>query len=213
VDEHDQITRPRIDPSNTPFTETEAFRRYGASDDPDPDSPEALYTKAVIQEQGFDGLPHVVTRRELDRYVAAGEVELYRGVTEARFAEQWRSGDFFVGREGVFDGMYAAAGPSALAVARHYAAHGDGTVIRMSLKAGARVVDGDEFEDRVAAEWQHALRPGRIPSDALRVLYYSLSCYATYVGYDAVHVIEFPEVDQYIVLNRTALRVQKENIR
>jgi hypothetical protein len=213
MDDQEQIARPRIDPATTPFTETFAYRRYGSNTDPEPGALEALYTKAIIQEQGFDGLPHAVTRHELDHYVAAGEVELFRGVTEARFAEQLRSGDFFVGRGGVFDGMYAAAGPSALAVARHYAAHGDGTVIRMSLKAGARVVDGHEFEDRVAAEWQHALRPGRIPSDALRVLYYSLSCSATYLGYDAVHVIEFPEVDQYIVLNRTALRVQKENIR
>jgi hypothetical protein len=90
MDGHDRIAQPRIDSSRTPFTETRAFRRYGVTTDPDVNSREALYTKAVIQEQGFDGLPHIVTRRELDRFIAAGEVELYRGVTERRFADQLR---------------------------------------------------------------------------------------------------------------------------
>src|SRR5215212_7542681 len=118
MDDHDRIAPPRIDPTATPFTNTAAFRRYGVIDNPDPSSPEALYTKAVIQEQGFDGPPQAVGSRKLGGYVAVGEVELFRGVTDARFAEQLRIGDFFVGRGGELNGMYAAAGSQTLAIAR-----------------------------------------------------------------------------------------------
>jgi hypothetical protein len=206
MDEHDRIAQPRIDPSITPFAETEAFRRYGLRDDPDPASPEPLYLKAIIQEQGFDGPPHVVTRRKLDRYVAAGEVELFRGVADARFTDQMRAGDFFVGRGGEIDGAYAAAGPHALEVARGYAR--GGVVIRMTLKQGARVRSWRELEALEAAE----LREHSMPSDLIRVLYNDFGRLAAYLGYDAVHIVDFPEVDNYVVLNRTALRVQQENM-
>ena len=210
MDEHDRIARPRIDPATTPFTETDAFRRYGVSDDPDPDSREALYTKAVIQEQGFDGLPQIVTRRELDRYVAAGEVELFRGVSDARFADELRSGPFFVGRGGEIDGMYAAAGPHALTVARQYSAVGDGTVIRMALKRGARIIAWRDLERQAATELRRA---AAVPPEVAHSLYNDAGRLAAYLGYDAVHVVEFPDIDDYVVFNRTALRVQKENIR
>jgi hypothetical protein len=36
---------------------------------------------------------------------------------------------------------------------------------------------------------------------------------AAYLGYDAVHIVDFPDVDDYAVLNRTALRVQREILR
>jgi hypothetical protein len=209
MDEHDWIAPPRIDPRRTPFTATRAFRRYGLTDDPDPSSPEPLYLKAVIQEQGFDGLPHIVTRRELDRYVAAGETELYRGVTEPRFAEALRVGDFFVGRGGEVDGMYCAAGPHALAVARRYATGGTGVVIRMTLKRGAHVIGWHELERLESIEIDQIMEQ----SGATRILYNDFARFAAYLGYDAVHIVEFPDVDQYVVLNRTALRVQREDIR
>jgi hypothetical protein len=209
MEEHDRIAPPRIDPARTPFTETRAFRRYGVTDDPDPSSPEALYTRAVIQEQGFDGLPHVVGSRELDQYVLGGEVELFRGVTDARFAEQLRSGDFFVGRGGILDGLFAAAGRAALAIAREYAARGDGTVIRMTLKRGARVIDAAVLEAEARAD-SHSVG-GR--AELAYLLYTQLGAYAAYRGFDAVHIVDFPDTDHYVVLNRTALRVQRENQR
>jgi hypothetical protein len=239
MDEHDHIARPRIDPTTTPFLETQAFRRYGLTDDPDPFSPESLYVKAVIQEQGFDGLPHLVSRRELDRYVAGGEVELFRGVSEARFAEQLRTGDFFVGRGWFADGMYTAPGPGGIAIARRYAPPGVGAIVRMSLRRGALVVRGDELErraasarDRVTERLQAERR--RLPSathgreddtavlrraeeydrriEVTRALYNDLARWAAYVGYDAIQVV-VPDFDYIVVLNRTALRIQLEDIR
>jgi len=209
MNDPDWIAPPRIDPSTTPFTETRAFRRYGVTEDPDPDSPEAQYTKRLIREQGFDGLPHVVSQRELDLYVAAGEVELYRGVTDRRFAEQLRTGDFFIGRGGLLDGLFAASGRDALAVAREYGARGDGTVTRMTLKRGARIIDAAELEAEARSDSQSV--GGR--AELTYLLYTELGAYAAYRGFAAVHVVEFPDTDHYVILNRTALRVQRENLR
>ncbi|MGH2585020.1 MAG: hypothetical protein ACRDJE_08905 [Dehalococcoidia bacterium] len=210
MDDNDRIVRPRIDPSRTPFTQTAAFRRYGLTTDPDPDSLEALYTKAVVEEQGFDGPPHVVTRRQLDRYVSSGEIELYRGVTQQGFADQLRCSGFFVGRGGELDGMYAAAGPSALAVARSYAARGDGTVVRMTLRRGARVTSWRDVERQSALEYRTMVP---VPPEVARTLYNDPGRLIAYLGFDAVHVVDFPETDHYMVLNRTALRVQWEDAR
>ncbi|MGH2586406.1 MAG: hypothetical protein ACRDJE_15945 [Dehalococcoidia bacterium] len=212
MDEHDRIAPPRIDPTKTPFTETEAFRRYGFHDDPNPDSPESLYLKAIIEEQAFDQLPYLVTRRELDRYIAAGEVELFRGVTEARFADELRAGAYFVGRGGVFDGMYAASGVDALSIARTYASP-LGAIIRMSLKVGAQVADGRTFEDQVTAALRRAEVEGGQSLAVMRLIYNEVSSFAVYLGYDAIRIVEFPEVDNYAILNRSAIRVQRENIR
>jgi hypothetical protein len=210
MDEHDWIAQPRIDPNRAPFTETIAFRRYGLRDDPAPASPESLYLKAVIQEQGFDGPPHLVTRRELDRYVTTGEAELFRGVSDARFADALRDGEFFVGRGGEMEGMYTATGPYALAVARQYAAVGDGTVVRMSLKRGARVIAWRDLEVLEVVERE---RLTAVPPEIVRTMYNEFGRLAAYLGYDAVRIVEYPDADYYVVLNRTAIRVQKENVR
>jgi hypothetical protein len=217
MDEHDRIARPRIDPTTTPFWETEAFRRYGLTDDPDGDSPEALYTKAVIEEQGFDGPPHIVPRRVLDRYIVAGEVELLRGVSDVRHVEQLRHGAFFVGRGGFADGMYAVAGRSALVIARQYTGAGAGALARMSLKQGARVIDSMVLEERALAALTsirlRATVERDIRNEALLSLYNDYGRYAAYLGYDAIRVEGFDDEVLYVVLNRTALRIQREDMR
>jgi hypothetical protein len=114
VEQHHHIARPRIDPATTPFKDTMAFRRYGPVDDPDFDTPEDLYLKALIEEQGFDGPPHVVPRRLLDASVAAGERELFRGVTAVHYADVFRTGPFFVGRGIYGGGTNTAAAHTAL---------------------------------------------------------------------------------------------------
>ena len=210
MDAHDRIAPPRIDPATTPIWEIGADRRLATVGGPNSESPEADLTKAVIREQGFDGPPHVVSWREMDAYVAAGDVELFRGLADARFAEQLRVGDFFVGRGGEVGGMYTAAGPHALVIARQYAAGGDGTVVRLALKRGARVIAWDDLEQREAVDLS---RLGNVPPAVARVLYNDLGGLAAYLGYDAVHIVDFPDIDYYVVLNRTALRVQKENLR
>jgi hypothetical protein len=228
-----RIAPPRIDLSTTPFTSTAAYRRYGFVPDPDVEAPEDLYLRAIIEEQGFDGLPHVVPRRILDVFVAAGEIELFRGVAQPEHAAEFRSGGFFVGRGVYCGGANTVAGQDALAVARSYA--DGGVILRMSLKTGARVADRDEMTERAFAERDQRLRRAQVdeeqaiaalaervatPADvraqyravreALHAQYDDVGRLAAYLGYDMVHVADR---DFYCILNRTAVRVQIEDIR
>jgi hypothetical protein len=59
------IAKPRIDPARVPFERTSAFGRYGARVAPPPGD-EHANTKALLEQQGFDGLPHVVSEAALD---------------------------------------------------------------------------------------------------------------------------------------------------
>jgi len=231
--ERHSIVQPAIDPDRIPFHETEAFRRFGTRLDPAPDSPEDLYVKALIHEQGFDGLPHVVSRRVLDDYVAAAECELFRGLSAAWQADAFRDGEFFVGRGAYSGGANTVAGANALVIARDYAR--GGVVIRLSLKAHARVADFDELADwsfhereralgEVQRDEQRALleaqartddieavqREYRAVREALYAKHDDIGWLAAYLGCDAIHVAD---EDYYIVLNRTAVRVQQENLR
>ncbi len=214
--------RPRIDPRATPFEQTVAFRRFGGAVDPEPDSPEEVYTKALIEEQGFDGLPHVISREELNRYIAAGEVEVFRGLADARYADAFREGSFFVGRGPSGSGAYTASGRDGLAVARQFASVGDGTILRMVIKSDARIVLLEELESCTFRERERRLidlrewfaHGGRTRYEALvnaaHAEYDDLGRYAAFAGYD---VVSIPDEEWHLIVNRTAVRVQKDNVR
>src|SRR5438093_5949552 len=102
-----------------PFERTATFRRFGRFVQSPPFG-EDRFMKSLIGEQGFEGLPHVVTPAQLDTSVRSGEAELFRGVSAARHAEQLRSGDLFVGQGGRGGGIYAAGGPYAFEQAAAY---------------------------------------------------------------------------------------------
>lgn len=195
------IARPRIDPARVPFQRTVTYRHYGADIDPDRFDPEHLYAKSLIREQGFDGPPYVVSRRQLDAFVEAGERELYRGIAgprAAEYAKQLRTSRMWVGRGGLGGGIFAAIGPDARTHAAEYAQDVGSVLVRMTFKAGARLVE--------LVELQRLLRvqAGRtLPADILQGLL------GGYLGYDGIVDLDEGVV---LVLNRTALRIQREDL-
>ncbi len=76
------------------------------------------FLRELARDQGFDGLPEVVTSKQMDEYVANGERELFRGLdsygmkgkTGENLAEQLRSGDMYVGTGLFGNGIYVAYG-------------------------------------------------------------------------------------------------------
>jgi hypothetical protein len=239
MDSNERITQPSIDVASTPFDQTAAFRRYGSHFDPDPSGPEDQYTSAIIREQGFDGRPQVVSGMELDEYVASGEVEFFRGLagdeqrTAAQYARQFRYGVFFVGRGAYGSGTYAS---ETLDDARAFADGPDGVVVRMTLKRAARIGAGEPLELASRAELRseleqlrsellvardEAIRQGNTEAARLAQVRYdrgvaiaagrlsNLGRYAAYLGYDALY---FERDRYYLILNRTAVRVQREDL-
>ncbi|MGH2353395.1 MAG: hypothetical protein ACRDI2_20065 [Chloroflexota bacterium] len=179
------IARPRIDPARTPFERTQAFRRFGMRIVPAAGE-EHHYAGALIVEQGFDGLPHIVSAQELDAYVRTGEIELFRGISAARYAEQLRSGELYGGQGAYGGGIYAAGGPDGRDHAAEYAQDSGGVLVRMTIKVGARIGDTSELRRQMLRKRRTAeargLR-GRSAWPSIWAMTEDLSVYATYLGY------------------------------
>jgi hypothetical protein len=201
-----------------PVSETGIVRKpYGLDEARnDPKLLEALRTSSTTQsdaataylqaKRGYNGKPDVVSRDALDKHIADGEVELYRGVATKSYANDIRDGQFYVGAGVYGHGMYTASGKEGRTIAEIY---GDtGAVVRMSLKKDAKVID--EVSLRVAG---NAIQ-GKTPQEILSVS--ERGRLAVLLGYDAISVrnslLSINENTFYIVVNRTAVRVQATNV-
>jgi hypothetical protein len=190
---------------------------------------ENLYLKNVLNEQGFNGKPRVVSASEYQKAIDSGATPLYRGVagdtpTQVdEFVGQLLTGDTpYVGRGMFGDGTYFTNTPTtALKFAKEDRVGNPinfGKTIDAALAPEARIID---LED-VQAEFMRTTNMTQAQTD----LYYSYpqdfyedaSMWAATRGYDAIR-IKNPVVnwetqealpDIYtIVLNRTALIVKE----
>jgi hypothetical protein len=119
----------------------------------------------IYRRQGFDGPPRVVSREEMDRLVADGEVvEVWRGVegtaemvsdnsgsrtirtSGAELAERYRTGPYYAGKGARGNGTYTTTDR---ALAENAYSEGGSSLLRIGLATDARVVDWKEFETEV----------------------------------------------------------------
>jgi hypothetical protein len=190
---------------------------------------ENLYLKKVLDEQGFNGKPVVVSPAEYQKAIDSGAVPLYRGVAGDtpkqvdEFVSQLITGETpYVGRGMFGDGTYFTNTPStALKFAKEDRVGNPinfGKTIDAALNPQARIIDLEDIQ----REFQNTSRMTQAQKD----LYYSYpqdfyedaSMWAATRGYDAIR-IKNPVVnwqsgeaipDVYtIVLNRTALIVKE----
>jgi hypothetical protein len=190
---------------------------------------ENLYLKKVLDEQGFNGKPRVVSAAEYQKAVDSGATPLYRGVagdtpTQVdEFVSQLLTGDTpYVGRGMFGDGTYFTdVSTTALKFAKEDRLGNPinfGKTIDAALAPEARIIDLEDLQVQF-------MRTTKM-TPAQKELYYSYpqdfyedaSMWATTRGYDAIR-IKNPVVnwetqealpDVYtIVLNRTALIVKE----
>jgi SPP1 gp7 family putative phage head morphogenesis protein len=190
---------------------------------------ENLYLKKVLDEQGFNGKPRVVSAEEYKKALDSGAMPLHRGVAGDtaeqvdQFVGQLLTGDTpYIGRGLFGDGTYFADSPAtALKFAKEDRVGNPipfGKTVEAALDPRAKIAYLEDIE----AEFQ---RTG-LMTPAQKELYYSYpqdfyesaSMWATANGYDAIR-IKNPVVnwttreqvpDTYtIVLNRTALIIKE----
>jgi SPP1 gp7 family putative phage head morphogenesis protein len=190
---------------------------------------ENLYLKKVLDEQGFNGKPRVVSAEEFKKAVDSGAVPLHRGVAGDtpeqvdQFVAQLLTGDTpYVGRGMFGDGTYFTDKPStALKFAKEDRVGNPiefGRTIEAALDPRAKVA----FLDDIKEEFMNTTRMTQAQKD----FYYSFpqdfyedaSMWAASNGYDAI-LVRNPVVnwqsqealpDLYtIVLNRTALIIKE----
>jgi hypothetical protein len=190
---------------------------------------ENLYLKKVLDEQGFNGKPRVVSAEEYKKALDSGALPLHRGVAGDtaeqvdQFVGQLLTGDTpYIGRGLFGDGTYFADSPAtALKFAKEDRVGNPipfGKTVEAALDPRAKIAYLEDIE----TEFQ---RTG-LMTPAQKELYYSYpqdfyesaSMWATAHGYDAIR-IKNPVVnwttreqvpDTYtIVLNRTALIIKE----
>lgn len=99
------------------------------------------YFRTLATGMGVDTSPRLVADSKLDFFKSVGEVEIFRGVGDERFAREFIEGASNPGR-GVYGSGYYSS--NVRATADSYA--GDaGAVVRMTISNDARVVDWDEM--------------------------------------------------------------------
>ena len=169
--------------------------------------------KAVIRLSGYDAAPQVVaSEAELTG------IKMYRGVhsddftTGKEMAEQFKTGELYVG-EGIFgNGTYFATD---LSLASKYAYGVDGSLgeqgamITGALSSDAKVLEMSQEDDAADMKLMQDLSDN-VPRDifANHVVGRSdPSLLAALNGYDAIHISDAKNGDQYIILNRGAMQV------
>lgn len=181
------------------------------------------FLASLLAAQGFDGLPDLVDDDELDKYVQAGEIEGFRGLSGGTSdgslddgITQFQAGQYYPGTGMYGNGTYVAMGLNAVQSFREasgyssaYTASDGGGVMRMTLKASARVATYTEI--------QQAMRQFARSSDPIeRAAAHDEGWTATLLGFDAIRTTAYGQgnawssMDYVVVLNRTALRVSKK---
>jgi hypothetical protein len=163
------------------------------------------FLRDIAHEQGFDGLPHVVSEAEMDQYIASGEQEVWHGFgSDPAHAEAFMTGDYYAGGG---DGSTGGSGTYVAmdkGLAESYD-HGAG-VVRMCLKHGARTVTPQGLE-QLRKDYLANHPPQDMEREiALGSLMNNRGRFAAALGYDAIVDSNFREM---IILNRTAVRVQR----
>ena len=190
---------------------------------------ENLYLKKVLDEQGFNGKPVVVSPEDYQKAIDSGAVPLHRGVAGDtpkqvdEFVSQLLDGDTpYIGRGMFGDGTYFTDKPAtALKFAKEDRVGNPinfGKTIEAALNPQARIID---LED-IRKQFQNTTTMTQAQKDLYfsypQDFYEDASMWAASQGYDAIRITnpvvnwqtqnELPDV-YTIILNRTALIIKE----
>ena len=105
------------------------------------------YFRTMTTGMGVDNGARIYSDSQIDEFVAAGEIEIFRGVKEESMAREFVEGASNPGR-GVYGAGYYASDVRVTARAYAGAIEG-GSVVRMTIASDARVVDWDQMVAKV----------------------------------------------------------------
>lgn len=166
---------------------------------------------AMLNNRRADALPQVVSEKEIEHHVAQGEMELWRGVAERRYATGFRGGPLHLGTGILGTGVYVALGPEGRTYAQDYTGQGQGALLHMSLPKDAKIADWRDVNREMEAEAKKvgAHKGPAYTKDDWRRVYTDVGLYAAAKGLDA---LVWPNLGMGLILNRNKVRVSRENL-
>ena len=160
----------------------------------------------ILEQQGFNALPKLVTSEEAQSLESSGWTRLYRGVASgepertAMFIESFEKGDFYAGY-GIFgNGTYTS---TVRQTAMDYSGGRESGVMELLLNPKARVINYNDL-DNLRAEFNKARH-----NDSMDYLQSDMGRFAAMSGYDAIRVrsagFDVENEDYLVILNRSSL--------
>jgi len=113
------------------------------------DQTEDIYLTALVEDRGFDKLPKLVTRKQMDNLVSGGRKELFRTVETEAMAESTRTGRIFLGHRNTPEGGGIFTTPT-----KEVAERIKGVQLRMALDKNVRLINLRELDITRMREWE-----------------------------------------------------------
>jgi stress response protein YsnF len=195
--------------------------------------------EVIMTRQGFGGLPKLVDKEEMDEAIASGAQEVFRGVKSDEAVRDTLYGPIYAGSGIRGNGIYVAYGDGDRELAEQHAGQrGAQGVMRMALRKDANIISLAGAKRGLTREQNQAMRLRDSRLDTLHkqqqqdgsiskedydntrrqiivrydnevaTIFYDTGRWAALKGYDA---IDIPSVQYKIILNRTALMIEKSS--
>jgi len=205
----------KLETSNTLKTFKKIFKesieKNQALTTTNPKTGEDNLLKSLVKEVHFDEPPKISPAKEVSKIVEEGGIELFRGVTEPEFTEQFKHGDYYAGKGMYGSGTYCGIGKEkGIPIATSYTSNKDNCVIRMVLDKDAKIIPIKEVKKQIR-NMQKSMPPSQndIDNKLINIITDNPGRWAAMNGYDAISV---KDRDYMVVLNRSKLTIQQEPI-
>lgn len=182
---------------------------------------EYLAFKAIAKKQGFTEKPKVIRKDEFDKLPKTKHIITYRGLSDSKYYEDFKTGEYFAGT-----GIYGAGTyTGGKGVAKGYSSSGE--TLKIAIPKTAKIIDRKQIKLEMEPIRKEYLKKfdeivyssltGEEYRNAIIKLnndYFNLDygVYAISKGYDVLKIsdAEGRGGHYYIILNRSILTVQDE---
>jgi len=198
------VKKPTFKAKNTSITEFNEYKQ--ANKNPiafeekmikSRNSTKDVILEDMAKQQGFTQKPSLVSKKSFGDLSKDHDI-VYRGVTESKFKEQFKSGNYYGGIGRLGNGTYSAFGDNALNTANSYGKN----VLSIAVPKDAKVLDLKDASKLFESEYAKIL--GKAGEDGLSLVISDVGRLATSNGYDAIRSVKDNEL---IILNRSILKV------
>lgn len=165
--------------------------------------------KEIVKENGFDGLPTIVNKKEMDKLIAKGNIQIFRGIHDKSghgvnnaksYAENLKYGEYFAGTGMYGNGIYSSVN---IKEAKLYS--NNGVLLRMALNKKAKIF---KTKNQVTALMSvlKVIKDMKVKDNVEQAVLENLGRAKAIQGYDAIYI---EDKENYIILNRNMLFIEE----
>lgn len=158
-------------------------------------------------KQNFTDPPKLVSKNTINDIIKSGGIQLYRGFSNIKYSNEFKTGKYFIGVHSLGTGIFAASGEKGLQEASIYGDSGE--VLHMALDPSAKIISTSDLET-IHDKYVNSLDDS-VESNNIKNSIRDYGVLAAILGYDGL-LWNSPDnnYSEYVLLNRSKIYVQKE---